>query len=224
MVKIIAVMCLLSAGPEIFAQEDDLKAVILELTGTVELQQKGSAVWGKAVQGQAIVPDTIISTGFKSSAIIGVGDSVISVRPLTRLSFREIKAGSGTETINVSLQAGRVRADVKQPSGTKSSFGVHSPVATASTRGTIFEVSVYELRVIEGTIEYQSVSAAPILVDAVGYSYINEKTGRAIQPVAAQNAAVNPDLPIGNDAFYSFEIGAGQNIQNVEVKAKITYN
>ena len=208
----------------VFAQENTMRAVIRELTGTVELQQHGSGVWEKAVQGQTVMPDTIISTGFKSSAIIVAGDSTISVRPLTRLSFREISVSQGTETINVSLQAGRVRADVKQPSGTRSSFGVQSPVATASTRGTVFEISAFELRVVEGTVEYQSASSAPVLVDAVGYSYINEKTGNAVLPVAALNSDINPEPPIGNDVFYSFEIGAEKNIQNVEVKAKITYN
>ena len=185
----------------IYAQEAAESAIIRELTGTVELQHQGSTVWEKAVQGQAIMPDTVISTGFKSYAIISAGDSLISVRPLTRLSFREI-ARSDTETINVSLQAGRVRVDVKQPAGTRSLFGVQTPVATASTRGTIFEMSTFELRVIEGTIEYQSGSAAPILVDAVGYSYINEKTGQPVLPLTELGSAINPNLPIGNDSLF----------------------
>ena len=52
--------------------------------------------------------DTIISTGFKSSALIRAGSSVITVRPLTRLALAEIISAAGTENINVNLQAGRI--------------------------------------------------------------------------------------------------------------------
>ena len=217
-------MILLFAVSGVLAQETGPEAVIRELNGTVELQRKDSEEWEKAVQGQIIIPDTIISTGFKSNVIISVGESIISVRPLTRLSFREIRNIAGTETISVSLQAGRVQADVTQPSGTQSSFSIQSPSVTASTRGTVFEMSVYELVVLEGTVEYLSGSAAPVLVDAVGYSFVNTKTGRAVPPGAALKAAISPDMPIGNDVFNSFDTGASQSVQNVEVKAKINYN
>ena len=216
-------MILLLTASGIFAQEDAQRAIIRELAGTVELQQQGSAVWEKAVQGQTVTPDTIISTGFKSNAVISIGDSRISVRPLTRLSITEISARAGTETINVSLQAGRVRVDVNQPARTGSSFNVISPVATASVRGTVFEMDVFELRVIEGTVEYLGGSDAPVLIDAVGYSYVNEKTGRAVYPMVTLNSDINPALPIGNDSFNSFEVSTIQSKNNPEVVIKIGY-
>jgi len=65
-----------------FAQE----AVIKELTGTVELKKAGAAEWENAAKGQSVAVDTVISTSFKSTAIISIGNSLITVRPLTLLT------------------------------------------------------------------------------------------------------------------------------------------
>jgi len=202
-----------------FAQE----AVIRELTGTVELQHPGSAEWEKASQGQTILQRTIVSTGFKSSALIGIGDSLISVRPLTRLTLTELSARTETETINTNLIAGRVRVDVKAPAGTRSSFGVQSPIATASVRGTVFEMGIYELRVLEGTVEYWDSSASAILVDAVGYSFIDERTGRAVYPMATLNSVLNPGLPIASDSFNSFKVEAAHGSDLFRITTKTGY-
>ncbi|MDR2730531.1 MAG: FecR domain-containing protein [Treponema sp.] len=50
----------------------------------------------------------------------------------------EIQNLTELETLNVNLQTGRVRVDVKPPAGTKASTTVKGPEATASVRGTIF--------------------------------------------------------------------------------------
>jgi len=216
---IIGMVFLFAAVSGIFAQE----AVIRELSGTVELKKSNSAAWEKAAQGQTVAADTVISTGFKSSAIIGIGDSLISVRPLTRLSITELSGRSGTETINLSLQSGRIRADVNAPSGGRTILGVQSPVATASVRGTIFEMGVHELRVIEGTVEYMSAFAVPVLVDSGGNSQVDEKTGRAVNPAASLIAALNPGLPIANDSFRPFEVEGAFGDDMVDFTFQIKY-
>jgi len=202
--KIILMIMLVFLVSGVFAQE----AVIRELTGIVELQNPGSKVWEKAVQGQVILQNTIVSTGFKSSALIGIGDSLVSVRPLTRLSLTELSVRAEAETINTNLMAGRVRVDVKAPAGARTAFSVQSPIATASVRGTIFEMGIYELRVIEGTVEFMDGSALAVLVDSGGSSYVDEKTGRVIYPVTMLGSVLNPDLPIANDSFKPFEVDA----------------
>jgi hypothetical protein len=202
-----------------FAQQ----ATITELTGTVELKRANSAAWEPAAKGQSIPVDTIISTGFKSTALINLGNSIITVRPLTRLSITEIASRAGTETINVNLQAGRVRADVNPPAGARSSFTVQMPSVTASTRGTIFEVGIFELRVMEGSIEYRGTSGAPVVVDAGAFSYVDETTGRAAFPEATLLTTLNPDLPIAADLLYPFEGASLQSTPSLEVGAAISY-
>ena len=202
-----------------FAQQ----AVIQEMTGTVELKQANAAEWETAVQGQNIAVDTIVSTGFKSTALLKLGDSLITVRPLTRLSVTELSSRLGTEAINVSLQSGRVQVDAKAPAGARASFRVQSPIATASTRGTIFEIGVYELRVMEGAIEYTGASGAAVVIDAGGRSYINEKTGRAALPEETLFASLDPELPLAADIFYSFEGAPLQPKSSLELSAIADY-
>ena len=67
--------------------------------------------------GDQVSEDTVVSTGFKSTALIEVGSALLAVRPLTRLTLTEISASAGNETLNVNLAAGRVRVDLNPPAG-----------------------------------------------------------------------------------------------------------
>jgi hypothetical protein len=172
--------------------------VIKEITGTVELKPAGTDVFVPAADGAQVKADTIISTGFKSTAIVEVGSAVIAVRPLTRLTLTEISASQGTETINVNLQAGRVRVDVKPPAGTKASFSVSSPSATASVRGTRFDFDTRNLRVLEGTVAFKGRKGFTVLVGENSLSEIGtDDTAKAAQN--DNNAALAPPSPPGYD-------------------------
>jgi len=71
---------LLLAGAAVcaFAQS----GVITEFSGTVELKPAKSASFVPAKTGDVVEADTIVSTGFRSTAVIKVGSSTIAVRPL----------------------------------------------------------------------------------------------------------------------------------------------
>ena len=148
MKKTILALLLIGTATLGFAQ----KAVIKELSGTVELKPSGSSDFVPAVVGAEVAQDTVVSTGFKSTAIVQAGSAVLTVRPLTRLTLTEIQASQGEESLNLSLQAGRVRVDVNPPAGAKASLSVSSPTATASVRGTSFEFDTGNLRVQSGTV------------------------------------------------------------------------
>jgi len=216
---IIAVLLLLAVSGG-FSQE----AVIRELAGTVELKLAGSTAWVNAVQGQSVAGSTVISTGFKSYALLSIGNSVINVRPLTRLSLTEISASQNAETINIGLQAGRVRLDVSPPAGVRSAAKVQTPVATASTRGTIFEVSIFELWVIEGSIEYRGSSGGHVIVDAGGYSTVDERTGRVAVTKAALLASLSPVQPIAFDRFSSFSGATAQQKSGIELGGEMEFD
>ena len=217
--KIIIAIMLLFNISTVFAQE----AVITELTGTVELKKAGSAAWENAVRGQTILPDTVISTGFKSTALIRIGNSALSVRPLTRLSITELMTRTETETINISLQSGRVKAEVKPPTGGRADFKVQTPPATASVRGTVFEVGVFSLWVIEGSVEYRGTSGAPVIVDIDGYSYVDERSGRVVTPLDTMLNDLALDMPIGSDVFYSYK-GVAQGLSSFEFIGELGFD
>jgi len=164
-------------------------AVIKDLTGTVELKPSGSPDFIPASIGAEVAQDTIISTGFKSTALLQTGSAVITVRPITRLTLTEIQASQGTENLNLSLQAGRVRVDVNPPAGSKASVGIASPTATASVRGTSFELDARNLRVYSGTVAF---------VGKWGYQ-INVQEGHAAA-VGASGTAVPTQSGVGYEA------------------------
>ena len=125
---------LLNTGMGLFAQSGTIR----EISGTVELKHAGTSDFVAASIGDRVNQDTVISTGFRSTALVEVGSTVIAVRPLTKLSLTEISSSGGAENLNVSLQTGRVRVDVNPPAGTRASMTVSGPSATASVRGTSF--------------------------------------------------------------------------------------
>ena len=197
------------------------QAIIQEFTGTVEIQKAGTTAWEPVTQGQTISVNTLISTGFRSSALVRIGSTLLTVRPLTRMSITELGSREGTETLNVALQAGRVRADINPPAGTRTSGKIIAPVATASTRGTVFEVDTFRLWVIEGAIEYSGVSGSPVIVDAGRRSYVNEQTGRAALPLETYIADLRPDLPIASELVSSTgRSGQGSNALDLEAIAE----
>ncbi|MDR0312907.1 MAG: FecR family protein [Treponema sp.] len=171
--------------------------VIRELTGEVELKLAGSSTFVPAKVGDVIASNTIVSTGFRSTAVIAVGSSVITVQALTRLSLAEIQSSQGAETINVDLQAGRVRVEVSPPAGTRADFSVQSPSATASVRGTSFVFDTLNLTVNEGTVAYiGSISGPSTMVSAGSYSFIGTDKQPA-DPVLVMAEALLPSAPIG---------------------------
>lgn len=146
----IFVIVIFLCGVPLFAQNGEIR----EISGTVELKRAGETAFVAARAGDPVARNTVVSTGFRSSALIQVGSSLITVRPLTRLSLAEISSSAGTETINVSLQTGRVRVDVKPPAGTRTAMEVRGPSATASVRGTSFEFDTHSLTVLEGNVAF----------------------------------------------------------------------
>jgi hypothetical protein len=151
--------------------------------------------------------DTIVSTGFKSSALLEAGSAIITVRPLTRLTLTEIAASQETETLSLNLQTGRLHIDVKPPAGAKASFTVISPSAVASVRGTSFSIDTMNVRVREGTVSFKGNSGYAVQVPAGSFSGVGEYSVASM----AQNesgAGVTPSGPVGYDAATSGSTGS----------------
>jgi hypothetical protein len=194
MKRLFVVLFALAAG---YVSAQSPEAVILEMSGTVELKAGGATDWVVAKEGDRIAKDTVVSTGFKSTAILAVGSSTIVVRPLTRLSLAELVNREETETININLNAGRIRTDVKPPAGSKASVTVQTPMAVASVRGTRFDMNAAKIQVDEGTVFYLPENGTlyrPVIVNAGREAWIDAPTDRAVQPTAA--AEVVRRLPL----------------------------
>jgi len=218
MKKTILVLFLLTIAIAVFAQTPT--AVIREITGTVELKRANAANWTVARVGETVARSTIISTGLRSSATITVGSSTIMVRPLTRLSFEDLQRQGETETINVSLSAGRMRVEVQPPSGAKADFKVSMPTTTASVRGTAFEINPVHIGVTNGTVEYSGLMGSGITVQVREgqNSKVDESSGNPIHPfVMAEMERNLPSLP-GEEARSPFGAGGGMGTFNADIK------
>jgi hypothetical protein len=181
----------------IFAQEN---AFIRELTGEVTLKITSESAWRPAAVGDALAKNTLISTGFKSTALIALGNSTLTIRPLTRLSLEEIIINKGSETVSLNLQTGRVRADVTPPSGGKTDFTVRGPSVTASVRGTSFDMDTMNIHVDKGRVQYSLANGRKVFVTRRENSYVDEANNRVVSPFEAAAQSLTPSLPIASDS------------------------
>jgi len=190
--------------------------VIREVSGTVEIKRAGSTAFVPARVGDQLTGDTVVSTGFKSTALVAVGSSVITVKPLTRLALSELGGSAGAETINVGLQTGRVRVDVNPPAGTKTNMTVRAPNATASVRGTSFDFDTKNLEVHEGTVAFKGRKGGVVRVSAGSSSWILPD-GRAADPIETSVVNLAPPSIETNAADLSPPSTAGESQLEVAV-------
>jgi hypothetical protein len=184
------------AAAGLFGQTGET-ALVRELIGTVEMRAPGGTEWEPVRSGQRLPVDTVISTGFRSTVNLVLGDSVLTVRPLTRIAIAGISRRREGDRVDLNLRAGRIRADVKPPPGGTLDFSVRSPIATASVRGTVFELDTLNLFVSEGTVEFTGTSGAAVLVDSGGSSFVDGAAGRPVSPAETAAAELRPELPAG---------------------------
>jgi hypothetical protein len=183
--------------------------MIRELTGDVELKRAGEASFTAASAGDSVARDTIISTGFRSTAIVVIGSAVITVRPLTRLSLAEIQSAENTENIDVNLQTGRIRVDVKSPAGTRTSMNVQSPSATASVRGTSFWKNSDGVEGIEGKVLVRGTSGPGVILTGKNATS-TRKDGRSSDPAATITQTIYPASPQGTFENTSYSSPANE--------------
>lgn len=128
-----------------------LEGEIMAVTGKVEYND-GSGIWKPVKTGSSISSGSIISTGFKSEATVKLGASILSIRPLTRMTLNQLVERDDVVDTEVYLDVGKVKAEVNSFNNKKNGFSVKTPVATASVRGTVYEVSDQEVRVLSGNV------------------------------------------------------------------------
>jgi hypothetical protein len=192
MKKFLVVFLLCAGGWSLVAQTGQGR--FLEITGTVEVK-KGNAAWSPAKAGMEISGNTVISTGFKSMAVISLGNSTLTIRPLTKLTLEEILQKENNEEVSLYLDTGRVRAEVSPPPGGRTDFSVRSASVTASVRGTAFEFDTRNIQVDNGRVLYSGTNGQKVYVDGNERSYVDESQNRVVTPFAAASAALAPAIP-----------------------------
>lgn len=137
MKKIVTILVFLTVAFYAFA----LDGVVMEVLGKVEKQVDNS--WVALKKGDILVPGDIVSTGFKSEAVISIGESVITVKALTRMTIEQLFEKNKNHVSSVYLDVGSISADVKPVTDKRVGFTVKTPAVTASVRGTAGIVYAY---------------------------------------------------------------------------------
>ncbi|MEL3905481.1 MAG: FecR family protein [Treponema sp.] len=161
-----------------------MTATITEIAGKVEYKLSDKDEWQPAKAGTVLSVGSMISTGFKSTAIITMETATLTVKPVTRLSIEELIKAEGAAKSQMFLMTGRVRAEVTPKEGETTDFKVKSPTATASVRGTGFEFDGQNLTVEHGAVQFESGIGAAYLVSSGEFSTLDE-SGRTLSPIPA---------------------------------------
>lgn len=125
------VLLLLVSTALIYATD---KATVISFTGKAEYQTEQG--WSPLTVGAVLDQGTVISTGFKSSVVLTVGDSQFTVAALSRVTISKLLENDSNYDTEMNLTTGKLKMNVRSKPGKKVAFTVRSPTATASVRGT----------------------------------------------------------------------------------------
>lgn len=131
-----------------------LDGKVVTVSGKVEIQDS-AGVWKTLKAGDTVISGSMISTGFKSEATLKLGASILTIKPLTRMTLTQLVEKEEIVDTELFLEVGNVKAEVNSLNNKKNGFTVKSPVATASVRGTVFEIGD-DLVVLQGNVLYAS--------------------------------------------------------------------
>ena len=168
---------------------------ILEINGNVDLKPAGSSSFVKAGVGDEIALDTIVSTGFRSIAVIAAGNSIITVQPLSQLSL--------SENNNINLQTGKIK--IEPTAGTQTIFTVHSPGTNSFVRGTSFEYDTVNMKANEGRVLFSGISGPAVVVQEGR----EDALGADKKPSGSSASCSLPSAPGGSRGSSSSKSGGG---------------
>lgn len=97
--------------------------------------------WLPLHTGDYLQESDVVSTGFLSELKVKYKDSVISLGPLTRLTFDEIKSFGTAKNSSVFLNAGFIRTKINNPFGKKISYSIETPAVIASADSADFMIT-----------------------------------------------------------------------------------
>ena len=125
MKKILFVLVLSCLVFSVFA----LDGIVVDVIGKVEKQYGDS--WIALKKGDVLSPGDVVSTGFKSEAVLSIGESTVTVNALTRLTVEQLYEKNKNHVSSVYLDTGSICADIKPVENKRVGFTVKTPAVTA---------------------------------------------------------------------------------------------
>jgi hypothetical protein len=159
LLKSLAVVAVLAGGAWPQTDDNAQKAFVKTMVGSVEVSSMAQAKWRPARVGMAVKMGWSIRTYIESSADIELETGTlirVGENSVVTLSKMLTDKQAGVTTSDVKLATGKIWANVKKLTNTKSEFEFETPTAVASIRGTRLGLSVdkdgTQLDVYEGLV------------------------------------------------------------------------
>jgi len=173
------------------------QATITDIQGKVEVLLPGQTQWRAATVNMRLPLEATIATSFNSRATLRLNASTLQLRPMTRISLEELSKQNETENARINLRVGQVRTEVRRADSQEINFTVRSPQATASVRGTQFEMTPWSLTTEEGLVVFQT---------STGSSFVPAGTASQIEQFNLPSSALEG---LANSADFSDPILSG---------------
>lgn len=181
-------------------------ATVVSVVGKVEVSRNNEWV---ALSTNAVIREgEVISTGFKSEAVIRYKDSVMKLGPLTRVTLEKLTASESKDDVSVFLNTGSVRSTVSHSENKRISYTVRNPIAVASVRGTDFSFFGNTVQCFDGAVAVVPAFMVNPARD-LGVSYsdgaASERDNKGADGLPAEGESnaftpvsdINPNLPKG---------------------------
>lgn len=217
---LIVLFCLMAQSLFIVARLASAKSV----TGTVEVKRAGENVFQPIVQGEAVKAGDEVRTGKNGRAQFAWADGTRwKIEPNTRLKIERaaIDSWHKTEHTQFHLDEGKVFVRVVKPLASGSSFGIETPLAFATVRGTVWSIEVRSgqtcVGVWKGFVEVSGQGSEPQIVRP-GHEAIAGMGGVQLQTAndaafQAQSDLLRPSLEA------QVELGTGEASLNGQTEA-----
>ena len=93
--------------------------------------------WLPLGAGAKIKEGSKVSTGIKSTIVLKLANSTVTVEPLSMMKIYEDKITPDSSNTRIALRRGGLKTEVNKMHQVKTTFKVATPVATSSVRGTV---------------------------------------------------------------------------------------
>src|SRR5208283_3549433 len=95
--RVLFFLLMLALLSPLAALAQEQQAVVKEFSGKVEVKPQGRD-WRPVQLNMVVTMGSTVSTGFASRLVLAIGQTQISVRPLTRMLLRELVKTGATNT------------------------------------------------------------------------------------------------------------------------------
>lgn len=181
-------------------------ATVVQVQGKVSIRTGSSGPWVAVRSGMTLSQGASIATGYQSAVTLRIlpTGSVVRLNQFTTVSVDALGQTGKTVNTTLRLKMGTVRAVVKNTVNERSRFVVATPVATASVRGTIPEVSHFP-------------DTGTRITYLQGSGYVLSKKGRLQLLARNQSSSVSME---GEATTASQE--SGSNLATAAIKLNLT--